>query len=152
MTASRSWALGARCEDYPSCHTHFARPAGTTRRMGHAHFARWAGVPVNMSFYTTTCQTSRARHTFSVGLRVVVNSVERHSISAENVFRLCILTRYAFQLFLLERYPKPAENACLAICMRFQLKMCISLYNDMRNQLKMHVVLENDLRNQLKTN
>ena len=43
-TASRSWALGARCEDYPSCHAHFARRAGTTRRMGHAHFARWAGT------------------------------------------------------------------------------------------------------------
>ena len=44
VTASRSWALGARCEDYPSCHGHFARRAGTTRRMGHAHFARWAGT------------------------------------------------------------------------------------------------------------
>ena len=44
VTASRSWALGARCEDYPSCRAHFARRAGTTRRMGHAHFARWAGT------------------------------------------------------------------------------------------------------------
>ena len=44
VTASRSWALGARCEDYPSCRAHFARRAGTPRRMGHAHFARWAGT------------------------------------------------------------------------------------------------------------
>ena len=44
VTASRSWALGARCEDCPSCRAHFARRAGTTRRMGHAHFARWAGT------------------------------------------------------------------------------------------------------------
>ena len=51
VTASRSWALGARCEDYLSCHAHFARRAGTTRRMGHAHFARWAG---------TTCRICHA--------------------------------------------------------------------------------------------
>ena len=46
VTASRSWALGARCEDYPSCRAHFARRAGTTRRTGHAHFASGRGLPV----------------------------------------------------------------------------------------------------------
>ena len=79
VTASRSWALGARCEDYPSCRAHFARRAGTTRRIGHAlflasgdyrttrhighaHFARRAGTIRRIGHALSARRAGTTRH------------------------------------------------------------------------------------------